>query len=336
MIAAALAATAMFGCAKKEDESDIYIPIRTGNSVNYDTVHATVGTLLEQAALDAGFGTPYNVGLSFTRTGGTVASVEVHEDQEVLKGDVIATLDPTELEDDIVVQELTLNSAKSTYENLQKQRASADDIEFARIAYEIEQYKYDNLVGLRESLSLTAPFDGRIVSLGNNCYVGAHVEKYDTLCTISDSSRVCLTATDRDGRLSNVGFGTRVDITQGELVSTYGKVIDTITSQRFDRETGEMRDITTYVIQCDEEGVEFSELGGIQVIFTTLRRDDAVIVPSDAVFEAIDDSTNSTSNFVNVLMNGIKVQTPVTVGVVSGDKTEILSGLDGSETLIMP
>ena len=334
LLVIALIPSLLCGCEKKEDESDIYIPIRTGNSVNYDTVRAKVGTIMEQVSLDGAFGNPYTVDLSFTRMSGTVATVEVHDDQEVKKGDIIATLDSSELEDEIVVQELTLNSAKSTYENLQSQRASADDIEFARIAYEIEQYEYDKLVENREYLTLRAPFDGRIVSL-RSYGVGSKIEQYATFCTISDSSRLCLTATDNLGQLTNISFGTRVDIVQGALVTTYGKVVDTITTQRYDRESGQNIDVTSYVIQCDEEGVEFAELGGIVVVFTTLRRDDAVIVPTEAVFEAVDDN-NVTSNFVNVLMNGIKVQTAVTVGVISGDQTEIVSGLDGTETLILP
>ena len=70
-------------------------------------------------------------------------------------------------------------------------------------------------------------------------------------------------------------------------------------------------------------------MGGIEVTFTTLRRDDAIIVPSNAVFETDD------GYYVNVLIDGIKVQYNVTIGVISGDKTEILTGLEGGETIIL-
>ena len=332
LLAASLALT-LCACGKKEDESNIKIPIRTGNTVNYDTQRARIGTILEQVTLEAAVGTPYTLDLSFTRMGGTIASINVHDDQEVQEGDVIAALDSTELEDEIVVQELTLNSARSTYENLTAQHADDDDIEFARIAYEIEQYKYDRLVEKRDYLELKAPFDGRIISL-KDYWVGSHIDMNTPLCTISDSSKVCLTATDYMSQLSNVSFGTMVDVRQGALVSTTGKVVDTITSEYRDRETGGMIQVYTYVIQTDEE-IESSELGGIEVIFTTLRRDDAVIVPTEAVFETTDE-TGASGHYVNVLMNGIKVQTSVSVGVISGDDTEIVSGLDGTETLIMP
>lgn len=339
-IAAALSATLMTSCGNKEDTTDIYIPIRTGNTVNYDTAGVYVGTILEQVTLEGTVSSPYTTDLSFTRIGGTIASVEVHNDQEVHEGDVLARLDPTALEDDIVVQELTLNAARSTYENLVAQNADENEIEFAKIAYDIEQYKYDKLVEKREYLELRAPFDGRVITIGGGFGrqygAGSQIDRYEPFCTISDSSKVCLTVADFGNQLTNVSFGTRVDIQQGAIASATGRVVDTITTDYSTREGS--FSVTSYVIQIDDD-TQFSDLGGIEVTFTTLRRDDAVIVPTNAVFEATEafgDSTGATTTYVNVLMNGIKVQTAVSIGVVSGDKTEVLSGLEGGETVILP
>lgn len=349
-LAVTVAASMLTACAKKDDNQDIYIPIRTGSGINYETVHAVVGTLKQEVSLAGAMTNPYRVDLMFTRMSGIIDTMEVHQDQEVSEGDIIATLRGDELEEEITVQEIKLNSAKTTYENLQSQHASAQDIEFAKIALELEQMAYDNLVEKRDYLVLRAPFSGRITSVGNY-RPGSHIEKNTTLCTISDSSRLMLTAADYNSQLSNISFGTKVQIKQGTLVDVSGKVVDTITTEYgwggfgggfvggfggdFDEDGDGPSTVTSYVIQPDEE-VEFMDLGGIEVIFTTLRRDDAVIVPSEAIFEATDDLTNQTGTFVNVLMNGIKVQTQVTVGATTADgRTEIVSGLDGSETLIL-
>lgn len=336
ILAAALLCVSLCSCGKTDSEDDIYIPIREGNQVNYETANAYVGTILEQVVLDGTVTSPYTRNLSFLHIGGTIKTMNLRQDFDVKEGDILAVLDDTELEDQIVVQELTLNSAKNTYETLISQHADEDEIEFAKIAMDIEQIKYDGLIDLRESLVLRAPFDGRIVSVGNY-REGSHIDQGATLCTISDSSRVSLTANDYGSQLSNVMFGTSVEIRQGSLLETTGKVVDTITSTRRMWGSDDSVQVNSYVIKCDED-VDFLELGGIEVTFTTLRRDDAVIVPSAAVFESTEmlgSTTGATTNYVNVLMNGIKVQTPVTVGVVSGDKTEILSGLSGNETLIL-
>ena len=323
-LAASLALTMFTACGKEETEGDIYIPVRTGNSVNYDTVRASVGTILEQATLEGRITNPYSVNLSFMRVGGKISEINVREDYEVTEGEVIAVIDGTDLESEINIQKIRLDSAQSTYDTLVSTHADSDEIEFAKIELDIERIKYDELIEKRGFLELKAPFDGRITSVGD-VRVGSTVDKFDRICTISDSSKTRLTVTDYENRLSDIVFGTRVEIVQGTLASTTGKVVDRIT-------------VNTYVIQCDED-IEFLDLGGIEVTFTTLRRDDAVIVPSEAVYEATevfsDDSTGLSNNYVNVLINGIKVQTPVNVGVSSNGKTEILDGLEGTETLIL-
>lgn len=331
-----LLSTLLVSCGEQAEDENIKIPIRTGNVINYNTTHARIGTILEQVTLSGDVTTPYNTDLCFTRTGGTILSFDVRPDQEFKAGDVIAMLDTKQLEDDIVVQKIRLDNAQSTYDNLVSSGAAESDIEFARINLELEQIDYDDLISKRDYMTLRAPFDGKIVSVAE-LYPGSEVKQNQTICTMSDSSKVCLTVSDYGQQLSNVSFGTKVDVVQGTFVSTTGKVVDTITRDMTIRnENGDRvrASVVSYVISCDED-VSFSELGGVDVVFTTLRRDEAVIVPTEAVFEATADLGGAVTNYVNVLMNGIKIQTPVSVGVSSNGETEITSGLEGSETLIL-
>lgn len=327
----ALCLSAFCGCSKKENtDGEIYIPIRKGNQVNYNTVHAYKGTILEQEVLEAAFTTPYYTDLSFTMMEGTIAELNVHEEMDVKEGDIIATLDSEQLEDDITVQKLKLDSAKSTYEILQ-QKGSKEDVAFAKIDMDIEQAKYDELCEKRDFLTIKAPYDGKITYVGRY-KSGSNIARNATLCTIVDTSRVCLSAID-NGRLGDIGFGAKVEITQGALVTTTGTVVDVVTEEFTGDFGGFGGGNHTYtanriVIKPDED-VKFEDFGSIQVTFTTLRRDDTVIVPSNAVFEF------GNGYAVNVLVNGVKIQTTVSVGIVSGDRTEIVSGLDGTETLVV-
>lgn len=324
--AAMLVASSFCACTDKNSaEDEIYIPIRKGNQVNYNTVHAYRGTILEQVTVDASFSTPYYTDLAFTMMDGKIDKFYVHEDMDVKEGDVLATLRSDSLEDEITIQKLKLDSAISTYEILKK-KGSKTDIEFAKINMDIEQSKYDDLVNRREFLVLKAPYDGKITSVGR-AWAGADVKKNSTICTIVDTSRICLSAYD-DGRLSNIGFGAKVSISQGALVNTTGTVVDVVSEEFSGGFGGGSFTVNRLVIKPDEE-VKFEDFGTIQVTFTTLRRDDAVIVPSEAVFEF------ANGYAVNVLINGVKIQTSVSVGIVSGGKTEITSGLIGTETLVI-
>lgn len=327
LICAVLCLTLFTACGNKNKaEDEIYIPIRSGNKVNYDTAHAYVGTILEEVYLEGTFSSPYSVDLAFTMTGGTVEQFNVRVDQDVKKGDVIATLSDDALEEEITIQKLKLDSAKATYETLLEKDPDGDETKFSKIEYDIEQAEYDALVEQRNWLVITAPFDGRVTYSGDYWW-GASIRQNATVCTIVDTSRQWLTVTDNRNSLTNVSFGTAVKIKQGALVDTTGHVVDVRTEDV--RWGGESFTVNQYVIQVDDESAEFEDLGGIEVIFTTLRRDDAVIVPSNAVYETDE------GYYVNVLIDNVKVQVTVTIGIVSGDKTEILTGLDGSETIIL-
>lgn len=271
--------------------------------------------------------------------GGTIDQFNVHEDMEVKEGDIIATLKSDELEDQITIQKLKLDSAKSTYDVLKKNKGENDDeTANAKIDYDIEQAKYDDLVKRREFLVIKAPCDGKISSVGNY-WPGAQVRQNSRVCTIVDTTKVCLSAVD-NGQLKNISFGAKVDISQGTIANTTGKVVDVVTVERsaggFGGGFGDFGGgggdrtytVNKYIVKPDED-VKFEDFGTIQVTFTTLRRDDAIIVPAGAVFEFGDGYA------VNVLIDGVKIQTSVTVGIRSGDKVEILTGLDGSETLIL-
>ena len=320
--------TLFTACGKNGDVGvNIYIPIRQGNTVNYNTAYPYKGTILEQVVLDASYTTPYYTDVAFTMTGGTLEQFDLHNDMTVKEGDIIATLSSEELDEEITVQEIKLNSAKNTYEIL-LESGTDEEIEFAKIDLDIEQAKYDDLIARKDFLVLRAPYDGKITYVANY-RPGAYVQQNATICTIEDSTRVRLSASDYNGSLQNIGFGAKVNISQGAIASTTGQVVDVVTDQIFGFGNNGGRTITNYIIKPDDETVEFESFGTIQVTFTTLRRDDALIVPSNAVFEFGDGYA------VNILIDGVKIQMPVTIGIVSGDKTEILSGLDGSETLIL-
>ena len=327
--AMAVGLTMLTACADEGNlEGEIYIPIRQGTTVNYNTAKVYRGTIMEQVTLDAEFTTPYYTDLAFTMMGGTLDQIYVHQDMEVSEGDIIATLKDDEVEELITEKKIILDNAQQTYDMI-LESGTEDEIEFAKIDLEIAQAEYDDAVYRREFLTIKAPYDGKITSV-SGYWSGAQIEKNAWICTIEDSTRVCLSAVDNsNGQLTNIGFGAKVDIKQGAIASTTGKVVDVVTEEFGGFGNFGGRTETRYIIKPDED-IAFMNFGTIEVTFTTLRRDDALIAPSNAVFEFGDDGYA-----VNVLVDGVKIQTPVTIGIVSGNQTEILEGLDGTETLIL-
>ena len=64
-------------------------------------------------------------------------------------------------------------------------------------------------------------------------------------------------------------------------------------------------------------------------MFDVYSRLDTVIVPKKAVKSLAD------RNYVNLLVDGVKVEQDVELGIEDNDKVEILSGLSGGEEIIL-
>lgn len=71
------------------------------------------------------------------------------------------------------------------------------------------------------------------------------------------------------------------------------------------------------------------DLGGIEVVFDVYSRLDTVIVPQKAVKKL------DVRNYVNLLVDGVKIEQDVELGIEDNDNVEILSGLSGGEEIIL-
>ena len=121
--------------------------------------------------------------------------------------------------------------------------------------------------------------------------------------------------------LNNVNFGTRVELSQAATTGE-GMVADIIRNENGDYSS------YYYVIRPDE-GTEFFDFGAVKVSFNVYSRQDVVVVPSEAIKKVGD------RQFVNLLIDGVKVEQDVETGIVDGSKTEITGGLVGGEELIL-
>jgi hypothetical protein len=134
-------------------------------------------------------------------------------------------------------------------------------------------------------------------------------------------SQKCLVADVFDNALENVNFGTKLTLTQ-DLAESTGKVIDIIYS-----DSGGMTTYS-YVISVDND-TAFDSYQKVSCCFDVYSKVDTVTVPSDAVKQTNDRA------YVNLLIDGTKIEQDVEIGIVDDDKTEILSGLSGGEEVII-
>lgn len=316
-------AAAAAGCSDDKDTEQIAVPIYEAKSVSYRTAKAEVSEISERYVAEGNYSYPYSESVKFSASG-QVDQVYVASEQSVKKGDLLCTLFSDSLDEQIEEKEVYLNQAQKTLNTLIANGGNYNEIEQARVELEIQQLEYDHLLEQKEKYNVYAPCDGHFKMdrrFGGALTRFTWVNNGTTLGYATDESEEFLTCNIFDSPLKNVNFGTRVELTQGAQ-SAEGMVVDIIHNENGDYST------YTYVIRPDE-GNGLFDFGTVSVSFNVYSRQDTVVVPNKAVKKVGD------RQFVNLLVDGVKIEQDVETGIVDGDKTEITGGLIGGEELIL-
>jgi len=319
---AALMALSAAGCSDKEEKQQIEVPIYEATAMTYSTAKSEISSISQRYIMDGKYTNPYSVPVKFSASG-QIKDVLVSSTQEVKKGDIICTLFTDDIDSKIEDKKAYVDQAQKTYSKLLAAYNGTNiyECEKARVELEIEQFEYDELVKSKEKYNVYAPCDGLYKAATNNWGVKldkfVNVNQGTVIGSVTDNSESFITCIMREQPLQNVNFGTHVEITQGEKTSA-GIVVDIIK---------ENRDYT-YVIRPDE-GAEFMKIGEMKIYFNIYSRNDVVVVPTKAV------KTVGQRKFVNLLIDGVKIEQDVETGIVDGNNTEIVGGLIGGEELIL-
>lgn len=333
LLAVAMAFSAV-GCASKDDKQEIVVPIYQTDKIDYKTEKAEIGDISQKYYVDGRFDYPYYEKVSF-KIDGMIESVSVEENDPVKKGDLLCTLVSDDVDDQLAEKQLYIDQAQKSVNTLRSEGGSANEIQLAQTELELQQLEYQHLEDSLENYKVYAPCDGVFRSDGKTSFEnniddqrgaeniiveGAKVSAGQSFGVVSDHSQRYLVCDVYDNALENVNFGTKVELEQG-VVSAKGKVIDIIES------TVGGGKVFTYVIEPDKDA-DISDLG-VQCRFDVYSKLDTVIVPSKAVKKSKD------RTYVNLLIDGSKIEQDVEVGIEDDKQTEILSGLSGGEDVII-
>lgn len=317
------------GCSNKEQEEQIAVPILEDAKIEYKTCQAEITDITQKYYVDAHTDYPYGQSV-VAKADGRIKSIEVETPCSVKKGDLICTLYSDEAQEKLEEEEIILNQAKQTLDTLQKNGGSSDEITMAQYDLQLEQLKYDHMVDSLDDYNIYAPCDGTLTIYGRGenefaeqLNVNMQVYKGQTIGYTTDRSQECICATvNTEAPLNNVNFGTAVTLHQGALVAS-GKVIDILQTGNGEYST------YLYVIQAEEDNDFIKGESSMNVEFDVYSRLDTVVVPSGAV------KTLSGRTYVNILIDGAKVEQDVETGIEDGDNIEIISGLSGGEEIIL-
>lgn len=310
------------GCGEKEQKDEIAVPILEAKSVQYKTTTAEIRDISQKYVQPGFFGYPYSRTVKFP-VSGQIESIEVESPSEVVEGQLLCTLYTDNVQEEIEKEEIRLEQVKKTVQTLRENGADRDQITMSQYDVEIEQMRYDRLVESLEDYKVYAPCDGEFsMERGRYPYnVNSTVSQGAVFGYTVDRSEEYLCVEVYDMKLPNVNFATSVKLEQGAQSAT-GTVTDIVFNDNGDFST------YIYVINIDNRE-DLLDFGEIEVVFDVYSRLDTVVIPKNAVKEL------GGRTFVNLLIDGVKIEQDIELGIEDGSDVEVISGLVGGEDIII-
>lgn len=340
LIAAAVSAIMCLsagGCYLLPDEEEVLdAPTVKASDVTYSTVTAKKKDL-EKKIVATGTVTAENqYTLSYEKQSGTVSKFYVKAGDKVKKGDVICDLDTYDLDYQIEEKQLYLEKAKLNVDIIYEGGGSQAEIDSAYVDVQLLEKELEKLQAQKEDSSLKSPIDGVVSSL-SDVRAGDNVNPGQTIATVIDTSALYIAIQPDD--LTQYDIDTEVQIRIGEdyydgvVFMTPKKLADYQAEQKEDHNNV---DDTGIDYQADTIYVRFKDTAPAEAVGQLA---DTILV-LDSVKDAIVISNNlikkvDGTKVVYVLKNGEKTAVEVETGLSTGSQTEIRSGLNEGDEIVI-
>lgn len=259
----------------------------------------------------------------FKDASGAIKTIYVKPGEMVKKGQILASLETRELDHEIELQQLYTKRAKILYDGVKsREDANRSEIESAKLEYEIEQTKLDNLTQQKAKAQLTAPVSGQ-VSFAERLRAGEWVDSYRTLVKIIDPNRIHLRY--EDDSLSQFELDMELDVRfDGELYR--GKVTKTPKEAK-----EELEENTQYIeVSFIKDMPSYTAIGNIaDIIIVQASREDVVVIPKNMV------KTYEDRKYVFILEDGERIERDIKLGIDNATEVEVVEGLEEGEQIII-
>ncbi len=337
LICCAVAAAAMSGCYLLPDEEEVLAaPTVKASEVTYTTVTAKRKTLEKKIVNSGTVNSEKQYNLSYETQGGTISKFYVHAGDKVKKGDKICEIDTKDIEYQIAMKELDRKRAFLYTEVLYDNGATQSEYDRAYVDVEKLDIELQKLYDQRDGAVLTAPASGTVSALAD-VRVGDYANPGQTIATIMQTKNLYIAIKPNDCTEFTIGRKVQIrldeDYYEGEVFMNPDELADYMEKQN------ESHD------KLEQGGIDYeSEM--VYIRFTEDPPSDAVgqladtILVLDTAENAICVSNNliktvDGEKVVYVLKDGEKTAVPVEIGLQTGSQSEITSGINEGDELVI-
>jgi RND family efflux transporter MFP subunit len=323
-----------------------------GPEATLTTFNVTRGDIVKSIIVDGSLEMPNKAYLSFGVTG-TVAEVLVEEGNNVTEDQVLARLDAPSLESSVEIAELQVEiaeeqvkAAKAQYEIAQErldegvQGQSEDVLELqvdaaraswrtAKLNLEIAKLGLESAELNLEKAVIIAPFDGTVadVSITEGKEISTAALATPAISLVDTSE------------IEMYGSIDEIDISIVELNQEANILLDALPGEEIKGRVAFISPIgaslvgvvsyeTRITLESPDERLRDGMTATAEVIIE--RRDDVLFIPNRALRGTWENPK------VLVLIDGQQKEREITLGLTDGINTEVLSGLEEGEEVVLP
>lgn len=325
------------GCYLLPDEEEVLAaPTVKASKVSYTTTTAKRKTLEKKIVNSGTIMSEKQYDLSYEKEGGTISKFYVRAGQKVKKGDPICEIDTTDLDYQIQLKELDRKRAWLNTEVMYENGCTQSEYDRAYVDVQLLDIELEKLYAQRDGAVLVSPTDGTVSALAD-VRVGDRASPGQTIATIMRTDQLYMAIKPNDLTVFDIGTQVQIriddELYDGEVFMNPDKLAD------YREEEAESHD------KLEEGGIEY-EADMVYIHFKGDAPPDAVgqladsILVLDKAENCIAVSNNLIKNVdgndvIYVLIGGEKTAVPVELGLKTGSQTEVVSGIDEGDELII-
>jgi len=325
LLSALAAILILSGCMLPREEELLPPDLLRPEEVKFITIEVETGSIqdiLEDHVI-ASSSVLYE--MTFNNRSGFLAELAVRTGEAVSAGDVLARLDTGSLEIDIERQKLEIEKIKVTQEEIRVFGGSRFERRRAELNLEMAELLLTQLENEFANSSIVAPVDGEVVFL-NTFRIGEFVAGRSVVLTIADPSHLQFEYS--GAQTGRIRYGMDVEVSVGANIIPATVTMTPATAPAEDRDRFRNTVIITAKNQDDiPGGIRIGSFHNFNIHIE--EKSDVIIIPSGSISNFMGQS------FVQILEAGMRMERDIDIGIVTRLYTEVLSGLEEGELLIV-
>jgi HlyD family secretion protein len=263
-----------------------------------------------------------------------IKEVKVKENEQVTAGQTLVILEDTGLQAQVTQAREKLNNTAVKYQRVAKMQsiggASAEELDNARMDYNIAQASYDEITSKLNETIIVSPIAGSVIGkpLSAGEMVAQGVNNPTVILTVADMSKMQISAEVDQTDIGKIQLGQKVTFT----VDAYPDKVFTGRVSTISRKATVSQNVTYYPVTIDVDNAENMLNPGMVARVTIMVSESkgALTLPLAAV------RTDKNGKYVVVMGdNGQTHNVPVTTGNTGDNLVEILTGLNEGDKVVV-